>query len=227
MPALTWLRERAALDAAVPDAADPGRLAEALVAGGELAAALRLTACALPPREGVWWALVAARRAQRTAARVGAAGDAGALAGAAREAAALKAAERWIAEPTDAHRRQAWDAAQAAGLETPAGGAAAAAFFATGSLAPATSPMAVAPPPGAHATLAAGAVLLAAARTSPARLAEAVGESVAQGAEIARRLGGWDAAAAAARRHFEAQAEAHAEAARPPAPPGVPAAGGA
>jgi hypothetical protein len=179
---------------------------------------LRLVASALPPREGVWWAWVAARHALLTRQAAPPPGDAAAAPlgtprpPTAAEHAALAAVERWIAEPTDEHRRAAWTAGQAAGLETAVGGAAGAAYFTTGSLAPPESPMAVPPPPGAHVTFAAGAALVAALETDPTRIAEVAGAFVTQAAEVVRRLGGWEQAAIGARQHYEAQRDVHAQA---------------
>jgi hypothetical protein len=77
-PALEWLVQRAALDeegralgtvalpaAFAPQAADPGLVVQALLQAERPADALRLVACTLPPREGVWWAWVAARHAMQ------------------------------------------------------------------------------------------------------------------------------------------------------------------
>jgi hypothetical protein len=80
--------------------------------------------------------------------------------------------------------------------------------------------MAVPPPPGAHVQMAATAVLLAAIQIDPAQLPALVNAAVTQAAEVARRIGGWDAAATLARRHYDAQREQHGAvlaAATPPA----------
>jgi hypothetical protein len=74
----------------------------------------------------------------------------------------------------------------------------------------------VPPPAGVHVTLAATGVLLAAIATDASRLGEVAGAFAAQGAAVARRLGGWDAAVDLARRVHEAQAYERAEAATPP-----------
>ena len=236
-PLLRWLVGRAEVDSemltavAASDPAalaagmeDPVPLARALAAT-EPVSALRLVCSVLPPREGIWWAWVATRNAHQTlvtrAASPPAAGAKPVRAPDAKATTALAAVERWIAEPNDANRRAAWDAGQIAELSTPAGCACAAVFFTSGSLAAIQSPMAVPPPAGAHVTMAATAVLLAAVQIDPERLTELVEAAIAQAAAIARRLGGWDAAAALARRHFDAQREQHGaalEAATPKAP---------
>ncbi|MBV9879073.1 MAG: hypothetical protein JO180_01190 [Gemmatirosa sp.] len=216
---LAWLVERAKLDdetrALVPDAltagaADPGPLVQALLEADRMADALRVVGVALPPREGVWWAWVAARHAAEVA-QTRADGPAPSAA----QRSALAAAERWIAQPTDEHRRAAWDIAQVAGLDTPAGCVAAAIYFTGGSITPPNGPF-VPPPAGIHATMASTATLLAALATDPEHLREVAGAFAQQGVEIVRRLGGWDAAAAVARQTFDAQAYQHAEAAKPP-----------
>lgn len=236
-PLLRWLVERAevapdALEAAiaeVPDALenddDPVRLARAL-ASSEPMAALMLVAAALPPREGIWWAMVAVRHALQTLTTRAAAppepGTKPVRAPDAKALAAIGAVERWIAEPTDANRREAWRIGQEADVTTPAGAACAAVFFTTGSLAAIQSPMDVPPPPGAHVTLAATAVLMSAIALDPAHIAELVAGSAAQGEAVAKRLGGWTAAATLAREHFETQRTQHGaalEAATPKAPP--------
>jgi hypothetical protein len=82
------------------------------------------------------------------------------------QAAAVQAAERWVADPSEANRRAAQAASEAAGLGTPAGCAAMAAFWSGGSLAPPEAPVV---PPGeiltAHGS--AGPVMLAAVLTEP------------------------------------------------------------
>jgi len=212
---VAWLVERAALDDETRDAlgavADVSALVRALLGLGRPAEALRVTACALPPREGIWWAWVAARHGTQAAeARR-------AQAAPAAHVAALTATERWVLQPTDAHRRAAWDAAQAAGLDTTAGCVAGAVFFTGGRVTPPDGPN-VPAPPGVHVTLAATGVLLAAIATDKSRLGELAGAFAEQGAAVAQRLGGWDAAVAAARHAFETQVHEQAEASKPKAP---------
>lgn len=246
-PALEWLLQRAALDdearaavaarqpaALAPHAADPGLVVQALLEAERAADALRLVACALPPREGVWWAWVAARHAMQTVQlRADSARSAPPPAPAGPDApppppaplppspaqvAALAATERWITQPTDEHRRAAWEVAQAAGLDSAVGCAGAAAYFTGGSITPPGVPF-VPPPAGLHATMASTAALLAAVTTDPARLVEVATALVQQGLEVVRRLGGWDAAIGHAKQTFDQQAYVHAEASRPPTLP--------
>lgn len=154
---------------------------DALVTRELLADAARLLAHALPSRESVWWAWWCARRAlgpddpDTAVSR------------------ALAATERWIAQPTDQHRRAAMAAAEAAGPGTPAGCAGLAAFFSGGSIAPAEAPDAVAPPFLA-AKVVAGGVMLAAAAPPAAQSVERYRLFIAQGLEIGRRIGLWESA---------------------------------
>ncbi len=102
--------------------AAPEAFLVALAGAGQLADAARFLAHALPKREALWWACQCVRQADATAAP--------------EQAAALAAAEKYVEVPTDTNRRAAMAAAEAADFGTPAGCAAAAAFFSAGSLAP-------------------------------------------------------------------------------------------
>ena len=75
-PSLAWLLGRAGIgeeaqaavrgvapQALAPGAADPGAVVDALLAADQAPGALQVVACSLPPREGVWWAWMAARHA--------------------------------------------------------------------------------------------------------------------------------------------------------------------
>jgi len=220
-PTLAWLADRADLDddarASVggdPSAAtDPGAAARHLLAAGHAADGIRVVACALPPREGVWWAWVSARHAAQVAEASGAGADAAVND-------ALAAIERWITQPSDDTRRAAWAASDVAGLESPAGAAAAAVFFSGGSIAsPDVSP--VPPPAGLHATMIAASVTMAAA-TDAASLDVVAGAYIDQATEIIKQLGGWDRAAATAKQYHDAQHEQHeafANAGKPKAEP--------
>jgi hypothetical protein len=107
----------------------------------------------MPKREAVWWASKCARIA---------AGPPPSLAA----ADALGWVERWVTEPTEEHRRAASAAAARAGVGTPAGLTAMAAFWSSGSLAPAGLPEV---PPGETFTArgVAGAILLAGVLAEP------------------------------------------------------------
>lgn len=139
--------------------------------------AVRFLAHALPKREAVWWAWVSARRA---------AGDNPPPA----IKSSLEATEKWIAQPTDEHRRAAYAAAKTAELRTPAGCAGLAAFFSGDSLAP---PDAASVPPGPFLTAkaVAGAVIFAALSPEPAKAPEKFQQSIAQGLDVTVRLKLW------------------------------------
>src|SRR4029079_12459895 len=78
--------------------------------------AVRFMAHALPKREAVWWSCQCARQIYGAVLRP-------------RAAHALLAAESWATNPTEEHRRAAMPPAEEAGLGTPPGCAAAAAFW--------------------------------------------------------------------------------------------------
>ena len=90
--------------------------------------AVQFLAHALPKREAVWWACLCAAEVLGPEPPPAA-------------AAALEAARAWVIDPRDEKRRATFPAAEAAGLGTPAGCAAAAAYFSGGSLAPANLPV--------------------------------------------------------------------------------------
>lgn len=139
--------------------------------------AVRFVAHALPKREGVWWGWMCARRS---------AGEKPAPAA----KAALDSTERWIAQPSDANRRAAMDAAEKAGFDVPAGCAGLAAFFSGDSLAPAGLPP-VPPGPYLTAKAVAGAVIVAAV-TEPDKAPEKFESFIAQGLDVVNRLKLWE-----------------------------------
>ena len=149
-----------------------------LVAAADFPRAGRFLAAALPKREAVWWACLCVRQSP-------------AAAGPQAEA-ALRAAERWAADPTDEHRRAAFAAAEAAGVGTPAGCAAIAAFLSGGSLAP---PNVAEVPPAEHLTASAvaGSVALAAVAAKPEQAPQRYQKFFALGTEVARGARRWPA----------------------------------
>jgi len=140
--------------------------------------AVRFLAHALPKREAVWWAWMCARRTAGESAP-------------APVRAALDATEKWIAHPGESQRRAAKAAADAAGLDCPAGCAGLAAFFSGGSLAPPEAPPV---PPGEFLTAKAvsGAVVFAAVATEPENAPEKFQNFVAQALDVANRVHLWD-----------------------------------
>jgi len=110
------------------------------------------------------------------------------------EHAALDAAEQWCAEPTEERRRAAEQAYEAAGLGTPAGCAAAAAFWYEGSLAPPNVPV-VPPAEDLSAHGVAGSVMLAAVRSEPEKAPEKYRHYFELGVEVAKGALRWSAPA--------------------------------
>jgi hypothetical protein len=155
----------------------PAQLLEALVAKNLLIDAIRLLAHALPKREAVWWALSCARTAHgaNPAPKI---------------VAALQATDKWVLDPSEENRRAAWDAAEPAEFGTPAGCAAAGAFWSGGSLAPPNVPVV---PPGEFLTAqgVAGAVLLAAVLTQPEKAADKHQQFLTLGADVGNGVNRW------------------------------------
>ncbi len=125
----------------------------------------------------MWWACLCARQAHGASppAPIGP---------------ALAAAEKWVSDPSEDHRRTAQAAATAAGMGAPAGCAAMAAFFSGGSLAPPNAPVV---PPGEHLTAhaAAGAVMLAAVLTEPQKAVEKYRKFFALGLDVGNGVNKW------------------------------------
>jgi hypothetical protein len=155
----------------------PRELMRQLIDAGLFTDAVRFLAHALPGREGVWWTWVCARKAAGEAPPPPI-------------RAALAATERWIAQPTDEHRRAAMAAAETADYGTAAGCAGLAAFLSTGSLAPPDAPV-VAPGEFMAAKAVAGGVTLAVLATEPEKAEEKFRAYLALGLEVAERTRLW------------------------------------
>jgi hypothetical protein len=149
----------------------PGEYIDRLCRAALYVDGIRFLAHALPPREAVWWACLAARAAL--------------IAGDPAAQAALEAAEAWVYQPDEDHRRVAMAAAAALANNNPARWAATAAAWTGGSLAPPEAPIV---PPGATLTgqAAAGAVLLAAVQSEPEAAPDRHRRAIAQALDIAR-----------------------------------------
>lgn len=137
-------------------------------------AAVKFLAHALPKREAVWWACVCARASARAAA----------------PARALRAAEAWVANPSEATRREALPAAMADGVATAGGCAAMAAFVSGGSLTPPEAPP-VPPAENLTAETVAGAIVLAASELGTERAAESLRLFLECGVDVARGTRSW------------------------------------
>jgi hypothetical protein len=152
------------------DKQTPRQFLDALLAGRHYRAAVPFLAYALPAREAVWWGCLCWRH----------------LAGSRppAEAAACKAAAKWVLEPTEENRRAAEAAANAAGLATPAGSLALAAFWSGGSITPPNLP-AVAPKPHMTPRAIAAALRLASVQGDPAKIPETLRAFVELGLGVA------------------------------------------
>lgn len=133
--------------------------------------AVRFLARALPKREATWWACICARSILSDASPSAFIN-------------ALQAAETWVYDPTDSHRRLAYQAAQATAFDNPAAWAGMAAFWSDGSMAPETAPVV---PPADYLTgrAVAGAVMLAAVLGQPERANQKYQFFIEQGIDIA------------------------------------------
>jgi hypothetical protein len=155
----------------------PADFLNALIGEGLYLDAARFLAHALPKQEAVWWACQCARSAAGQALPEPA-------------AAALAAAELWVEDPTDEHRRAALIAAETAGIGTPAGCTALAAFLSGGSLAPENCPEV---PPASHLTgrSVAGAITIAAVSQNPEKMTDKLQAFVASGLDVASGKSHW------------------------------------
>ena len=155
---------------------DSAAALERLRGSGNLLAAARLVAFALPRREAVWWA---SRCAVATAPA-----DQPPL-----ERDARLAAERWVWQQDEEARRAAMDVARRAGLTSADAWTAVAAFWSAGSMAPPDQPVVPAAPHLAG-TAVIGAVALAAVRDAPARQQHNLVRFLASADDIAAGGGG-------------------------------------
>jgi len=141
---------------------------------GLLVAAIGVLARGLSRREANWWACRCVREMLR------------APAAATMDTAPLEAAERWVVEPSETHRRAAGMTAEAANYETPAACAALAAFWSEGSMAPVEAAPVNVPPhlaPGAVASAVQLAAVVVEPQAAPDKLVRfiEIGMAVAQG----------------------------------------------
>jgi hypothetical protein len=154
-----------------------GAYLDTLIAKGLHVDAVKVLAHALPKREAVWWACLIAAEVIGPQPSPEA-------------AAALESAREWVIDPTDEKRRAAFPAAQKAGMGTPVGCVAAAAYFSGGSLAPADLPV-VAPPDDATGKMVANALILAAVIKEPEKAAQKHAACLRTGREVAEGRRTW------------------------------------
>ncbi|MEI6486829.1 MAG: hypothetical protein WCO11_11245 [Sphingomonadales bacterium] len=124
--------------------------------GEDAVQALHFIALCLPRIDGVRWMAAALTTMAPT--------------NLARRLAARKAVNRWLAEPSDANRRLAFQAGETAGFDSAEGCACLAVFLSGGSLAPATQEQPVPAPPAAFGLAVASAVQIAALNDDPVNM---------------------------------------------------------
>ena len=107
-----------------------------------------------------------------------------------KHAAALERAEAWVVQPTDEQRRAAFQSAEAAEFNTPAGMIGMAIFFSTGSLAPAGLAE-VAPEPHLSQGAVANAVIVSAVMGEAAQASDRYLQSFALGFDVANGKNRW------------------------------------
>lgn len=152
--------------------------ARALVKAGMAEDAVSVLAQSLSRRAAAWWAC--------RSARLEAGGSP-----TPKELRALETAESWVRQPQQLKAYAAQDVAHMAGLATPAGCAALAAFLAGESIAPPhVDPLP--PPPHLAGLAAAGAVKLAAARRAPAEPGRELSRLIDAGFAIASGSDTWE-----------------------------------
>lgn len=167
-------REAAALQR---DDQTPGQFLDLLTTRGLFKDATRFLAHALPKREAVWWAVLCVREV------VGPAPPEPIEAG-------LRAAEAWVKDASETNRRAARAAAKVAGLSSPAGLTASAAFQSGGSLGPPDGPV-ILPSENATARAVANAVTLAALQDPPEKASERLQSFLTRGVEVATGANRW------------------------------------
>lgn len=141
-----------------------------LVEADQIGDAIRFLAFALPIREGIWWACVAAHANLAEATEI--------------EARCLERAANWVYEPGDARRRSCMEAAEAANFEGAAAYAALAVFWSGGSMAPEGMPDAL-PDPSLGPIGVGASILLSITSGDPTLLNEQFEAAIARGVDIA------------------------------------------
>ena len=155
----------------VPDTA-PQISIERLMEAGFYQDAIKLLAHGLPKREAVWWACLAARKAQKPEDGED-------------NINALLATETWARQPTEEHRMRCKELGEKTQYKTAASWAATAASWCTGSMTPPGEPE-VAPPAYLYAHAVAGSIALASATIDPENIEDHYKLFLAQGLDLAR-----------------------------------------
>lgn len=164
--------------ALLADGLKPVAFLRLLVEHGHYADAIRMLAHGMLPRQAVWWACLCVRHAGESDLPPA-------------ERAALQAAIAWVVDPSAANQQAAKAASDEATLDTPAGGAALAAYW-CGS-APAPDQAVVPLRPELTAKLAGGCAFLAAARSPSSNLNWAYRQFIALALDVDCGLNTWQA----------------------------------
>jgi hypothetical protein len=150
---------------------------ESLCEKGLYVDAIKVLAYGMPKREAVWWGCLCVR----SAAGKDMPGEA---------LKALEAAEKWVADPSEANRVATLDAGKAADFSTPPGCVALAAYWSAGADIPAHAGFK--PPPDQWtADAVAGCVLSAAIQTEPEKAAEKFQKHFELGLAVASGTSVW------------------------------------
>lgn len=155
----------------VPDTA-PQISIERLMQAGLFQDAVKLLAHGLPKREAVWWACLAARKAQTPDTDEN-------------NVNALLATETWARKPSEENRQRCRELGEKTQYKSAASWAATAAYWCTGSMTEPGEPE-VPPPPYLYAHAVAGSITLAAATIDPEKTDHYYQLFLAQGMDIAR-----------------------------------------
>ncbi len=139
--------------------------------------AIRVLAQSIGKREAVWWACLVARETLSEDEPKAVLDS-------------LQAAEGWVIDPNEEHRRKAEATATVSGLDSPAGCAAMGAFFSGGSLAPPNVPEV---PAAGHLTghVVSGGVMLGGVRTEPEKAPEKYKKYLEVGLQVADGTARW------------------------------------
>jgi hypothetical protein len=151
---------------------------ETLARGERVGDSVRALAQVLPNGDAIAWGLHSIRRVS-----VAISGP--------KAAAALRAVDEWLADANDERRRAAHQAAEQAGIGTPAGCLAFAVFLSGGSMAPEEAPVAPEPAPHLCGRIVAGAMSLAVAM-DPRNAPQLLRSFLDHGLHLAGQLKVWE-----------------------------------
>ncbi|MAD44752.1 MAG: hypothetical protein CMI02_12875 [Oceanospirillaceae bacterium] len=145
---------------------------EHLIKSEYYADAIKLLAHGLPKREAVWWACLAARKAQTPDTDED-------------NINALLATETWARKPTEEHRQRCRELGEKTQYKTAASWAATAAYWCSGSMTDPGEPE-VPPPPFLYAHAVSGCITLAAATIDPENIEHFYKLFLSQGIDLAQ-----------------------------------------